>query len=66
MARIVEANITDAQLEQLVCKHRDLAGAAERHIERPANVQLYRDTQNGWADLFQELLDRRRAQPGRV
>lgn len=59
------AGVTDEALAQLVCVHRDNAGCAERIVgsgvkARTANVEQYRRTQNGWADLFQELLDRRR------
>lgn len=55
------ALITDAMLAKLVCEHRDNAGRAHRIVQRPADAQNYADRQNGMADLYQELLDHRRA-----
>jgi hypothetical protein len=67
------ADIDDAGLEKLVLEHRNRAGQAEETIApgrylnedkraiRPFLVAQYRSIQNGWADIYQELLDRRRA-----
>jgi hypothetical protein len=54
------AAITEAMLAKLVCEHRDNAGRAHRIVQKPADEKNYADRQNGMADLYQELLDRRR------
>ena len=63
MPNIRCAAITDADLERLVCEHRDNAGRAHRLHHTPQQAAHYADRQNGWADIFQDLLDRRRAEP---
>ena len=61
------AGITDEALEQLVGEYRDKAGQAERTVTartpqaRKEAAAHYRATQNALADIYQELLDRRRA-----
>jgi hypothetical protein len=60
MPKLLEAAITDADLERLVCEHRDNAGKAQRLHSKPVDAERYANVQNGWADIFQELLDRRR------
>jgi hypothetical protein len=57
---IHEAAVTDATLEGLVLCHRDNAGRAHRIVQREQDEAHYAGVQNGWADIFQELLDRRR------
>jgi hypothetical protein len=61
MANLRIAAIDDAGLERLVCEHRDNAGRAPRLHSKPVDAAHYANTQNGWADILQELLDRRRA-----
>jgi hypothetical protein len=57
---IREADIPDNSLRDLVCRHRDNAGAAERLVQNPEkNARQYRESQNLHADIYQELLDRR-------
>ena len=67
------AAITDERLKWLVGAHRDKAGAAARIVSAPKGAsqkeaeQLYAAAQNGWADVCQELLDRRHfVQPSTV
>jgi hypothetical protein len=55
------ANIDNAGLETLVLQHRDKAGRADNLHSKPEHAAHYRDVQNGWVDIYQELLDRRRA-----
>jgi hypothetical protein len=61
MAKLRIAAIDDAGLARLVCEHRDNAGRAARLHKKPVDAERYADTQNGWADILQELLDRRRS-----
>jgi hypothetical protein len=66
------AAVTDEALKRLVDGHRDRAGEAARTIT-PRKGQLpeeavahYRATQNTLANIYQELLDRRRADTERT
>jgi hypothetical protein len=58
--QIREAAVTDFTLVQLVTEHRDNAGEAHRLHNKAVDAERYAAIQNGWADIFQELLDRRR------
>ena len=57
---VKRAEITDEALKALVTAYRDNAGQAARLFKKPGAAKLYRDAQNGFADIYQELLDRRR------
>jgi hypothetical protein len=70
--QILTAAISDALLEHLICEYRDAAGRASRTVS-PTPVASYEEraakyslTQNRMADIYQELLDRRRADPSRM
>lgn len=54
------ASVSNTDLAALVTRHRDNAGAAPRLHSKPSEATHYAAVQNGWADIFQELLDRRR------
>lgn len=54
------ASVSNEELVRLVNEHRDNAGKAQRLQDTPAKAERYADVQNGWADIYQELLDRRR------
>lgn len=62
---IHEAIIDDAGLERLVCEHRDNAGRAGRLFNNQPDRDRFAGVQNGWADIYQELLDWRRHDPVR-